>query len=165
MERVLINNIGFSSYGFVYSSVKRAYDFGYKNESVVWKIDDTDLNFSIGIEPISKPLYLERRYEVNQVTCFNVEEMLWKSVEHEDRGPYNRAGDWINLIAAIITSKSIMHFSEKTVYFNCRHSSQRAMILLSWYYTARGETTMNYAKNVVIFINMHIFFIRNTWLS
>ena len=66
MERVLINNIGISLYGFIYWSVKRAYcsslsDFGYKNESVVWKIGNTDLNFSIGIEPILKPLYLERR--------------------------------------------------------------------------------------------------------
>ena len=36
---------------------------------------------------------------MNQVNCFNIEEMLWKSVEHEDRGsgaedraPYSNAG-------------------------------------------------------------------------
>ena len=46
----------------------------------------------------------------------------------------------------IITSKSITHFTEKTVYFICRHSSQRAIILLSRYYIARVGTTMNYAK-------------------
>ena len=51
---------------FICSSVKRAYcsslsDFGYKNESFVWKFGNTDLNFSIGIEPILKPLYLESR--------------------------------------------------------------------------------------------------------
>ena len=42
MGRVLINNIGISSYGLIYSSVKRVYcsslsGFGYKNESVVCK--------------------------------------------------------------------------------------------------------------------------------
>ena len=63
----------------------------------------------------------------------------------------------------IITSKSIKHFSKKTVCFICRHSSQRRMISFSQYYTTRGGTTMNYAKQVFIFITMHIFSIRNTW--
>ena len=39
----------------------------------------------------------------------------------------------------------------------CYHSSQRAMILLSRYYVARGVTNMNDAKKVVIFITIHIF--------
>ena len=56
----------------------------------------------------------------------------------------------------IITSKSIMHFSKKTVCFIWRHSSKRAMILLSRCYIAKGGTTMNYAKIVVIIITMHI---------
>ena len=42
MEKVTINNIGISSYDFIYSRVKRAYcsslgDLGCKNESVVCK--------------------------------------------------------------------------------------------------------------------------------
>ena len=53
-------------------------------------------------------------------------------------------------------------FSGITICFICRHSSQRTMKLLSRYYTARGGTTMNYTKEVIIFITMHIFFIRNT---
>ena len=89
---------------------------------------------------------------------------------------------------AIITSKSITHFSEKkTVFFISRHPSQCTIILLTlslWYhietspfiqtgfymisasvmkelsryYIARGGTTMHYAKKVVIFIVVHIFF-------
>ena len=45
----------------------------------VRKIGNTDLKFSIGIELILKPLYLERRrgdMKINQVTCFNFAEML-----------------------------------------------------------------------------------------
>ena len=55
-------------------------------------------------------------------------------------------------------SKSITHFSVKAICFICRHASQRKMILLSRYYITRGGTTMYYAKKVVIFITMHIFF-------
>ena len=62
----------------------------------------------------------------------------------------------------IITSKSITHCSEKTVCFICHHSSQLTMIL-SWYYTARGGSTMNYAKKVVIFYHHAYFFVKNTW--
>ena len=58
-------------------------------------------------------------------------------------------------------SEPLTHFSEKTVRFIFRHSSQRTMILLSRYYAARGSGTMNYAKKVFIFITMHIFFVRN----
>ena len=49
-------------------------------------------------------------------------------------------------------------FFRKNIFFICRHTSQHTMVLLSRYYTARGGTTMNYAKNVVISIFMHIFF-------
>ena len=45
-------------------------------------------------------------------------------------------------------------FRKKTVCFICRHSSQPAMISLIRYYTARGWTTMNYAKKVITFITM-----------
>ena len=40
----------------------------------------------------------------------------------------------------IITSKSITHFTEKAACFICPYFTQRAMILLSRYYVARGET-------------------------
>ena len=46
-------------------------------------------------------------------------------------------------------SKSI---TEETVCFICRDSSQRTMILLSRYCTARGGAAMSYAKKVVIFL-------------
>ena len=100
----LINNIEISSYRFIYWSVKKAYcpslsDLGYKkwkcclqghNNIKVRKNSITDLNFSICIKPILKPLNLERsrgNREINQVTRFILVEMLWKSVEHEGRGP------------------------------------------------------------------------------
>ena len=37
------------------------------------------------------------------------------------------------------------------------HSSQREIILLSWYYVERGGTNMNYTNKAVIFITMDIF--------
>ena len=58
---------------------------------------------------------------------------------------------------AIITSKSITHFCKKTVCFICRHSSERTMILLSRYYTARGRKTMDYAKKIIIFLPCIVF--------
>ena len=48
------------------------------------------------------------------------------------------------------------HFSEKTVCFFCRHSSQRTMTLLSRYYTARGGATMNFAKKSRLFTIINI---------
>ena len=44
----------------------------------VRKIGNIDLNFSIGIELILKPLYSERRRgdrKINQVTCFSFESL------------------------------------------------------------------------------------------
>ena len=55
------------------------------------------------------------------------------------------------------TVKVYNEFSGITIRFICRHSSQHTMKLLSRYYTARGGTTMNYTKEVIIFIIMHIF--------
>ena len=51
-------------------------------------------------------------------------------------------------------SKSI---TEETVCFICRDSSQRTMILLSRYCTARGGAAMSYAKKSRHFFTMHIF--------
>ena len=110
----LINNIEISSYRFIYWSVKKAYcpslsDLGYKkwkcclqghNNIKVRKNGITDLNFSIGIKPILKPLYSEMRRgdrKINQVIYFSSAEMLWTSVEHEGQGL--RTEGWINLIA------------------------------------------------------------------
>ena len=42
-------------------------------------------------------------------------------------------------------------FFQKKLCFICRHSSQRKMILLSRYYSARGGTAMTYAKKCTFF--------------
>ena len=55
-----------------------------------------------------------------------------------------------------ITPNSKTIFYQKKVCLICHHFSQRSLIL-SWYYIARGETIMNYAKKIVICVNMDIF--------
>ena len=57
----------------------------------------------------------------------------------------------------ITTSKPIIHFTKKKCMFYLAPFQSTYTDTLNSHYIARGGTTMNYAKKVVIFIIMHVF--------
>ena len=111
---------------------------------LVWLFDSTCMHWKLHVTIISKfiRVCLQEFKLYNKCTLFDFLILLaylyWK---------------WL----VIIASKSVTPFSEKSVYFIYHYSSQRRMIL-SGSYIARGGTVMNYAKRVVIFLTMYIFF-------